>query len=229
MSNPPPSLYVFGHLEFGDAIVLNGLIRALARQHAKINWVTKTDYCPAVRETVADLQNVQVLAAQDYNEVRNRWIPNCPNSLKLGYFAEAGFDESKWDSEMYRIANIPFECRWSEFRLPIKLLAGRREPKKNIALVHEDVSRAFLIKPELLPPGLEIFRVNKRTSILNWLPEMFAAKELHFIDSSFLNLAESLHAMGALPNTTLVFHRYAKRYTGKSRWPELRAPWRIFE
>lgn len=226
--NPPESLYVFGHLEFGDALVLNGLIRVLARQHQRVKWVTKTDYVRAVRATIEDLPNVQVLAALNYDEVRHRWIPQCPHNLRLGYFGDS-FNEAKWDSEMYRQAGIPFDARWTECRFPMRLLRGCKEPKKGIALVHEDYDRKFLIRPEMLPSDLEIFRVNKRPSILDWLPDIYAAKELHFVDSSFLNLAESLHAMGALRDTTLVFHRYAKQYPGASRWPELRAPWRIFE
>lgn len=226
---PPESLYVFGHLEFGDAIVLNGLIRVLAKKHPRIKWITKTDYVRAVRETVADLPNVQVLAALGYDEVWKRWIPNCPNALKLGYFSDKGFDESKWDSEMYRQADIPFDARWTECRFPAKLLTGWKEPKRNIALVHEDYDRKFLVKQDFLPTDLEIFRINRRPSVLDWLPDIFAAKELHFVDSGFLNLAESLWAVGALPETVLCFHQYSKKYGGASRWPVLRGPWRIFE
>lgn len=227
---PPPSLYVFGHLEFGDALVLNGLIRVLARKHERIKWITKTTYVPAVRATISDLTNVQVLAASDYNEVRNRWIPQCGvNVLKLGYFSDSGFDESKWDSEMYRMADIPFAARWTECRFPKKLLVGWKEPKKAIALVHEEYERKFLIRPESLPSDVEVFRINKRGSILDWLPDIFSARELHFVDSAFLNLAESLWAVGVLPETQLVFHQYAKKYEGASRWPELHAPWRIFQ
>jgi len=194
-----------------------------------VKWITKTDYVRAVRATIEDVPNVQVLAAIDYEEVKRRWIPQCPNSLCLGYFNQLGFNEAKWDSEMYRQAEIPFDTRWTEFRLPARLVRGWKEPKRNIALVHEDYDRNFLIRPNALPNDLEIFRINKRPSILDWMPEILAAKELHFIDSSFLNLAESMHAMGVLPNTALVFHRYAKQYPGHSRWPELRGPWRIID
>lgn len=225
----PENFYVFGHLEFGDALVLNGIIRTLARKHVRVKWITKTDYVRAVRATIEDLPNVQVLAAMGYDEVNKRWIPQCPNNLRLGYFNQVGFDESKWDREMYRQAEIPFDARWSEFRLPSRLVRGWKEPKKNIALVHEDYDRKFLIRPGSLPTDLEIFRINKRPSILDWMPEILASKELHFIDSAFLNLAESMHAMGVLPNTALVFHRYAKQYSGHARWPELRAPWRIID
>lgn len=218
---PPASLYVFGPLGFGHALVMNGLIRVLARQNERVKWLTHVDYVRAVRETVSDLPNVQVLSARDQGEVLRWWNSQIPHALKIGS------GESTWDSDLYKQAGVTFEARWTECRFPAKLLKGCREPKKTIALIHEDRDRKFFVKPQNLPKNLDWFHINKRRSILDWLPDIFAAQELHFIDSAFLNLAESLYAVGALPNTTLVFHRYAKAYPDNARWPELRAPWQI--
>lgn len=230
MITPPDSLLVAGHLEFGDALVLNGLIRELAKTEKRIVWITSTNYVRAVRETVLDLPNVEVMASLSYEEVRKRWIPVWPRKLCLGYFNPNGFDESKWDSEMYRQAGLSFDLRWSNFRLPQKLWdKPQAYPRKNVALFHEDPSRAFFVKREMMPQDCEQIRIDKRPSILDWLPDIYSAKELHFIDSSFLNLAESLYAMGLLRDKTLVFHKYAKTYPGKAKWPVLRAPWMIFE
>ena len=206
---------------------MNGLIRVLARQHPRVKWLTHVNYVRAVRQTVSDLPNVQVLSAMNDGEVRSWWNSQIPHAMKLG--ALAGADESKWDSEIYRQAGVPYAARWSECRFPARLLKGHREPKKPIALIHEDRDRNFLIKPEFLPTNLDWFHVNKRRSILDWLPEVFAAQELHVIDSAFLNLAESLYAVGVLSNTVLVFHKYAKTYQTNARWPELKAPWKIIE
>lgn len=226
---PPDSLLVAGHLEFGDALILNGMIRELAKKEPKIFWITSTNYIRAVREMVADLPNVEVVASLGYDEVRTRWIPVWPRKLCLGYFNSSGFDETKWDSEMYRQAGMDFDLRWSNFRIPQKLWDKASYTRKDVALFHEDPSRAFFIRRNMLPQDKEQVRIDKRPSILDWLPDIYAAKELHFIDSSFLNLAESLYAMGFLRDKSLVFHKYAKVYTGKAKWPVLRAPWMIFE
>lgn len=226
---PPPSLLIAGHLEFGDAIVLNGLVRFLARQEPRIVWLTGTANVNAVRTTVMDVPNVEVMGSLSYEEVKRRWMPVWPNVLGLGYFENRGkgFDESKWDEEFYRHADINFDARWLEFKLPSKLLLAK-EPKRDIVLIHEKLDLGWHVRTDMLPKDLEHVRIHQRPSILDWLPEIFAAKELHFIDSAFLNLAESLYAMGFLRNTALCFHRYAKVYAGKARWPVLRAPWRIF-
>lgn len=227
---PPAKLLVAGHLEAGDAFVLNGLIRVLARKHERIVWLTGTNNIRAVRETVADLSNVEVMASLSYEEVKRRWMPVWSPVLGLGYFDNkgVGFDESKWDREQYRQAEVDFNCRWTEFRLPGKLLMSNT-PRRDIVLIHEKPEHGWIVKPEMLPSGLEHVRITPRGSILDWLPEVFAARELHFIDSAFLNLAESLYAMGYLRDTALCFHKYAKQYPGKAKWPELRAPWRVFE
>jgi hypothetical protein len=222
-------LLVAGHLEFGDALVLNGLIRELAKTESRIVWLTSTSYVRAVREMMLDLPNVEVMAALSYDEVRHRWMPIWPRKLCLGYFNPNGFDESKWDSEMYRQAGMSFDLRWTNFRLPKKLWDKPGYTRRETVVFHEDPRRAFFVKRNMLPQNLEQIRIDQRPSILDWLPDIYAAKELHFIDSSFLNLAESLYAMGFLRDKSLVFHKYAKAYPGKSRWPVLRAPWMVFE
>lgn len=218
---PPISVYVFAPLAFGTAIAMNGLIRVLARQHPILKWVVKSEYIHAVRRTISDVPNVQVLAATNEQEVRTRWLPLCPRNVRLGCFSDRG-DIPQSDAELYKQAGVTFDARWTECRFPNDLLTGITLSKKPIALVYE--TPKLLVKPEFLPGKLDIFRIVNRASALDWLPEILSASELHFIDSSFLKLAESLHAMGALPSTMLIFHKYAKGTTG----PELRGPWKVF-
>jgi hypothetical protein len=226
---PPDSLLVAGHLEFGDALILNGMIRELAKKEPRIVWLTSTNYIRAVREMVLDLPNVEVMGALSYEEVRRRWMPVWPRKLCLGYFNSTGFDEAKWDSEMYRQAGMDYDLRWKNFMMPRKLWDKPTYTRKPVALFHEDPKRAFFVRRNMLPANMEHARIDQRPSILDWLPDIYAARELHFIDSSFLNLAESLYAMGFLRDKALVFHKYAKVYPGKAKWPQLRAPWMIFE
>lgn len=218
---PPAALYVFAPLAFGTAITLNGLIRVLARQHPIVRWVVKSEYIHAVRQMISDVPNVQVLAATTDHEVRTRWLPQCPQQIRLGCFSDKG-DIPQSDADLYKQAGVSFDARWTECNFPKALLTGVTLTKQPIALVYE--TSKLLIKPEFLPRKLDIFRIVNRASALDWLPEMLSARELHFIDSSFLKLAESLHAMGALPGTTLIFHKYVKGTSG----PELRGPWKIF-
>lgn len=184
--------------------------------------MTSCRYVADVRRMYQDLSNVQVLGALSYDEVHKRWMPFCKNSIRLGFFSPSGFDLSRWDTEFYRQAGLPTEARWKNFKLGFPLPSVEQ---KNFSLVHQDESRKFFIDPSKLPEGEKVF-VTPRSSIWDWLPELLSARELHFIDSFFLNLADLLWYHGYLRDIKLVFHRYAKSYNG-ARWPMLKAPWRI--
>lgn len=220
----PAKLLVAPHLEFGDAIISNAICRALAAKHPSIVWLARIHYIADVRRMFADLPNVQVLGAWDYDDARHRWLRAWPDALRLGFFG-ANFNETQWDREFYRQAGLSFDLRWDGFRLPPDLFP---EPasQKSVALVHEDAARKFTIIPQLLPKGLDPVFITRRPSIWDWMPEILTAKELHFIDSSFLNLADSLYALGFLQKTRLVWHKYARPYArGKAGPPTMRAPW----
>lgn len=217
--------FLFGHLEAGDALILNGLIRTLAPKYEKLVWFTHRKYLELGRELMGDLPNVQVWSANNYEEVKKFWALRCRPAVRLGYFSERGFDERIWDSEMYRQAGVKFDARWSACRIPEKRLDTPVSPMYAAVLAHEDASRGFVIGRALTPAGTAF--IVPRASILDWVPDMLAATELHLIDSAFLNLAESLYALGHLRTTRLVFHRYAKRYRGPAKWPQLRAPWEV--
>lgn len=221
---PPDKRIIFPHLEFGDALIVNGLVRTLAADGKETLLLTDVKYVYDVRKMYKDLGHIQVLGALGYGDVKERWMPAMPDALGLGYFSTTGFNLEKWDSEMYRQAGLSYELRWSAFRLPPSLRLPEPTVKKAIALCHEDSGRGFNIVRKMLPK--EHVFITRRRLIWDWLPDILEAAELHFIDSSFLNLAESLYALGYLKNTVLVWHKYAKHYTGGGP-PELRAPWRV--
>lgn len=227
--NPPDKLFVFPHLEMGDALVCNGLCRTLAASGRQIVWLARATYVFAVRRMFADLPNVQVLAALDYEEVKQRWLPVCPGALKLGYFSPP-FNDKVWDQEFYRQAGVPFENRWTHVKFPPDLFPAGPRTHQEFVLVHHDPSRNMRIDESRLPAGLPYRFITLRPSFWDWMPEVLSARELHVIDSSFLNLAESLWTLGCLSGTRLVWHKYSKKYPlYGGRWPQLRGPWEVLE
>lgn len=224
---PPDKLVIYPHLEMGDALITNGLCRHLAASGRHMIWMCDVKYVFDVRRMYEDLPNVQVLGALGYDDIKNRWKPAIPDAKCLGYFSESGFNVDRWDESFYHALGVNFNLRWEGFRLPISLRLAEPTAKEDIALVHEDSSRGFTIVRQLLPKELKHTFISKRKSFWDWLPEVLSAKELHFIDSSFLNLAESLFALGYLRGTKLVYHAYAKHYSDAGP-PQMRAPWHVF-
>jgi hypothetical protein len=216
---------IFGHLEFGDALALNGMIQHFAADGQPLELFTGPHALSMVRRMYSDRPNVQVWWLQHYHEFKQRWDGKAPGAIQLGYFAPESdlFDKMKWDREFYRQAKVPFEFKWAKFHLPDDLI-GPVPPPARSALFHEDQSRGYSIDPRRLPHHIGVIPLVRRPHFWDWLPELRAAEELHFIDSAFLNLADLLWCRGLLPNVKrLAFHDYARR-TGP---PELRAPWEI--
>jgi hypothetical protein len=230
MATTPPvkRLFVFQHLGMGDAIICNGMIRTLAKQHPKVCPVTDARYIHAVRMMYRDVPNIQVLATITYEEVEHRWKPVHQDGMYLGYFA-AGFNPKKFVQEFYRQSGVPLDARWDAFELPVGFF--KPPPVDTDVLVHDSQDRGFGIYDFRLPTGRKITRITRRNNFWDWLPEIRGAKEIHCIDSSYLNLVDSMWYKKMLqPDVKLVWHWYA-RPLGKSAHdsgsPAYRAPWEI--
>ncbi len=214
-------------MELGDNIVCNGMCRVLASREEQVFWVAKHPNLLPIRDMFSDLPNVTVVDGGDYLPARMNMVPECTRSICMGYLTPLGFSWSveDWDRQFYREAGIDFDSRWKFFDLPDWMKPGfiKHYP---IALVHEIPERGYVLDDDKRPK-IRITQIKQRDSFWDWLPEIFSASELHFVDSSFLNLAESLYALGFLRSTRLVFHRYAKQRVHHSIPPVLRAPWEI--
>jgi hypothetical protein len=171
----------------------------------------------------SDLPNVKIVECCDYEEGRQRIEPG---ALRLGYFNDepVNWRTVQWDRKFYEQAGACFDERWTSFRLPAEM-TSEKSPETRV-LSHEVPERGILIGRSLPPDVLQLTRKN---SFWDWLPHILSASELHFVDSSYLNLAESLWAIGLLPNTELHFHAYAKKRVYQSVPPILRGPWKIYE
>ncbi len=212
---------VFPTLDLGDNIVLNGLCRVLARRDP-VQWVAQTAHYSDIRKMYSDFDRVTVIDGGDYAQARPTMKPG---DLGLGYFGAGGlgWTTGQWDKTLYEQAGVDFEHRWKSCHLP---MVGPEPTKQDFSLIHEVPERDIMVSR--LIKGPKIF-ITRRPSVWDWLPEILSASALHFVDSCFLNLAESLYQLGYLRQTRLVFHAYAKKKKFNSVPPILRAPWDIYE
>lgn len=222
----PTRRTIFGHLELGDALVISGMVRHLAKDGAPLELFTGHNSWEAVRRLYTDLPNVSVWWLLNYDEYARRWRDESPDALTLGYFAppEALFDPARWDAEFYRQAKLPFDLKWSAFHLPAALLGLDPAPRRT-ALVHDIPSRGFCIDILRVSPrdGCTVVPMTQRNTVWDWITELRAAEEIHVVDSVFLSLADLLWAKGWLLAQRLVYHKYAR----SAAPPTLRGPWEI--
>lgn len=231
------SLYVMGHLDLGDSIIMNGLIRNLLDNWGHVSWFVKPEYVTAVASMMSDCERLTVLPAErGYEDPKASWIPSYLNTLRLGFFNQVtSFDQLHWDYEFYRQAHVPFNARWEDFyHAQIAPFVPDVDPKK--CLVHERAENSWFVDGTHLPDGMELkFILREERNIdgvlhvsspWSWIPEIYSAREIHVIDSAFLCLADSLPELETRPQRR-VFHSYAKQYPGQARWPALGKQWEI--
>lgn len=216
---------VFPNLEMGDNIVCNGMIRYLATQHEKLEVVTRRTYHADISRMYSDLPNVTCIDGYDYPEARAALIQ--PDSILMGYFKDPQWKADQWDREFYEQAGVDFEIRWRGCKFPTVVPKEFADSGKPWVLLHDVPHRGINIHPAYHREGR--IKMELRHSFWDWVPMMLRAQELHLVDSSYLNLAESLWSLGLLEGTRLVFHRYAKVQRYGSVPPVLRGPWEIID
>lgn len=114
----------------------------------------------------------------------------------------------------YKQWRVPFSARWTHCPIPevVKDIVPSHE---EVIFVHDDPVRDQVI-------NVEGYRPPMTDSILDHVPVLKAAKEIHCMDSCFFHLVESMPRVKA----KLFFHAYVRPIT---YWPELpmRHDWEI--
>lgn len=213
--NPVTDLYLQPHLGLGDAIICCGLVRKLALRHDRVIWPCRWNNYPSVAFMFSDLANVSVLGVDDDNESK-LWAENFSKGrtqvIRMGIHS-GKCDFNRWDKQFYEQCSIPFEQRWDGFAIPPLGVSGEGEA----ILVHDDASRGYCIRDELVPPGAR--RMPVMPTIFHLVPWLQTAPEIHVIDSCVLCLADSIKTSA----NRLVYHKYAK-----PSWPPtLRKTWSV--
>lgn len=222
------TLYVLGHLDLGDSIVMNGLIRSLLDDWGKVVWFVKPEYVPAVSSMMSDCATeLAVLPAEGgYDDPAAKWLPSYLNVLRLGYFHRGTFDALHWDYEFYRQAKVPFDYRWDAFKHAQDRGPWATWGKRDQAVIHERPEVNFRINRGTLPAKDLVFLTPGANSPWDYIRPLYESSEIHVVDSAFLCLADSLD-FRLDKSTRLVFHAYAKTYPGIARWPALKKNWEI--
>jgi hypothetical protein len=190
------SLILDWHLGLGDAIICNGLVRVLAERNSQIVLPVYHHNHASVTAMFSDLPNVM------YQPVNAD--TNFPGALSIGVHNPGfGKGSGSFDQEMYRLAGVDFEHRWSSFKLPEAVKETQLEPPSEpYALIHQ--REGFLIRER--PSKLkEVFVLPLTPCITDWVKMIASADEIHCIDSAFVHLVESVPSKGKL-----FFHSYAR-------------------
>jgi hypothetical protein len=209
------SIYLRWHLGLGDAIICNGLVRELAKRHDKVYLPAKLEKMISVFWMFSDLENVRIVPVKDDSEMNEK--ANQFQSIGLGIWSKGGLrDWSCWDQQFYEDARVSFEARWSQFKVPECKQA--EPPSGDYAFIHHDPARGMTMRKVATIP---IYEPSHAQHIFWNVSALQRATEIHVVNSSFLNLAESL----PLCAKRLVVHNYAR--IDRAGIPTLRKHWEV--
>lgn len=224
------------NLGMGDTLICSGLIRQLAKTCDLVVVMSKPGNYESTAYLFHDLPNVVVRYVVDdegaslfFNEV---WKGK---KLLLGCGGNGNFDESHFDQEFYRQAEMSFQLRWDNFHVQrescqeVNLNMFSAEPE--FIFVHQDVERGFRIEENqirLQNRGFklpEIVKPDKRHSnnLFAWIPALMNASQIHCINSSFALLVDSLPRV---EGQKLFLHQYARTI---GQMPTLRYDWQVLK
>lgn len=213
------SFCIYHHLGLGDHFICNGLVRELIEKESATHLFVKHHNLETVSQMYEDT-SLQLIGVKDDSEVANYRI----FGVQIGFHNLTQHDA--FDKQFYRLARVPFEKRWSSFRInrhkkkENSLIYGLNLPAK-FALLHEDESRGYVIDRNKINLPIVKLRPIQGFTMIDWLGVADLAEEIHVIDSSFMFLLDSVET-----NVPLYIHRYS-RQNPDWQLPTLKKNWII--
>lgn len=210
------------YLECGDGIILSGaVVYLLQRGLHGIIFPCRMHDLATFRDVFSLFSPVLVEIHETPESIRTA----SPELLKTGWFGEGEdmlqrSDES-FDQWWYRQLGIDFRHKWDSCPIWDAYQSGKLtdlSTEEGTIFIHDDVKHESVTRPESLGidrsrPEVGVGRVlvPDRSvgtgSILRWIPALLSAREIHLIDSAFLNLCEALPLDPCIPK---FIHHYAR-------------------
>jgi len=216
----------YGHLGLGDHLILNGLVRELAKKE-RVIVLCKPHNAVSCRFMWRDNTWIKVHEVADDVDARE----NCamveqfvPDVVRNGMHKVGDtFDFYQWDKEFYRHAGLDFDLSWRGFKVDRDLRQEETTlPVHDYAFIHDDPERGYVIDESHITKGLVKFRPNKlHPNLFTWCEAIERATEIHCIESCFAILADRIPTTA----TRLVVHAYVRKSiapTYKKSWEVLR-------
>lgn len=200
-------IFVHHHLGLGDHIICNGLVRSLlndGKVFGQIFLFAKEKNAQRVSRMFADEPRIQLIAIpSDANEIAfvNAIIQqyNIVDFIRCGFSMGENLKKmgvvSNFDQAFYACAGVPYEKRWTAFKIirnsdaEASALLKLNSEKAPYIFVHDDPSRGFVVNISN-PSGLKIIKNDPTVDMFDMMGVLEGATEIHCIESSFRNLIE---------------------------------------
>jgi len=231
------SLYIYHHLGLGDHILCNAIIRWYSEKYERIYLFVKPNNLKNVSYMYRDLSNVKFIPMDDAQTRFFMSVNKNNKYLVVGITPEwfHNFDVKKiyetFDIGFYIAANVPFEEKWNKFYFQRDMdkekdayynILGLKDDEEFL-FVHDDPGNGRSFKTSYIPKGIKLIRPVewKQIGIFDFIYTIEKAKQVHVMNSSFMNLIDTMQLKGG----ELFLHEYARTDMGDNPNPKLKLNW----
>jgi hypothetical protein len=109
--------YIYHHLGLGDHIICNGMVRHYKEIYGKVTVFCKPHNYENVKYMYRDDEDITVLSVGEDWDVNVHIFENKISNdvIKIGFDKLMNYPMTKFDEAFYKIAELPFEYRFSKF------------------------------------------------------------------------------------------------------------------
>lgn len=196
MDSKNEKLFIHHHLGLGDHYMCCGLVRHLVslKEYKFYLLACKENIRKNVLPLYADLSNLKVLKGHPETADTSLYddLPSDCDKLKIGFNNLAGGGDI--DESFYRQVDIPLDYKWSKFHVE------RNLQKEEECFEEEVKSSAYIFVNDHSSKGSFDFKINNSLPIVrptnteylvsDYLKVIENAREIHCLNSSFLNLID---------------------------------------
>ena len=210
-------IIIYHHLGLGDHIVCNGLVNYISVQN-QIYLPVKERNFKAINYLYKENKNINLFKIKNENED----IFNFAKLKKLDIL-KIGFDnlQDPFNVSFYKQLNLDYQISYEYFNLPIENDEERMQYEHLLSLYNTSVKEGYLfVHNESSEGSYKLKKLSKKKIIYPRKEEdifqniflyrklIENAKEIHCVNSSFLNLIDRLNIKGEL-----FFHDIIKNRT----------------
>jgi hypothetical protein len=191
-------IILYHHLGLGDHFVCNGLVNYLSEKNEyKIHLICKQQYFRTISSLYSDNKRIIVhpISCIDHNcSNESNTVNEFSKEMNIPII-KVGFDSCdpyNWDRSFYKQLDIPFDVRYSYFRLPSLVENMLPVPNEDYILIH-DSTRIKKYDLNIESNYHHMYVVDGLTdNMLCYLNAIYGAKEIHCVNSSFFHLVDSI-------------------------------------
>ena len=210
-----PAVIVHHHLGLGDHFICNGLVNSLCNVYDKIYLACKKHYFPTVNYLYSESPQVEVF--EILNEPQDIINVSQQKQIPILHVGFQFCDLSNFESSFYLQLGYDPQMQYSAFTLPLDALQPNKmffdwtENKgKEYVFVHNQSSlETFDLHIESKLPQY-IVEKSQTANLLDYVPLMLAAKEIHLINSSIQALVWPLLMQNYFGKTQIFFHDFSQ-------------------